>query len=206
MAISNFENAISIHQETSLSIERKKKNIVGQTIEQVQYVISDYKERPYQYDGFHLIDTAICIRLSNEQWINWVWLEDDPTVEYCYHLYYEDARDAINNREQEGIDFLVRSGLYTPDSHSKGIDVSTSDDWKEFIGQKIEDINFLTQKIDGIPFLSDVILSFKHKTVRIIAMDEPEPDALPEITSIDFDPVWTMVVFNDAILKTHNRL
>lgn len=205
MAISNFENAVSIHQETSVSIERKKKNIVGQTIEQVQYVAANYLDRPYEYNGFHLNDTAICIRLSNEQWINWVWLEDDPTVEYCYHLYYEDARDAINTREEEGITFLKRSGLYTPESHSKGIDVSRSNHWKEFIGQKIEDIDFLTTKIDGIPFLSDLILSFKEKTVHILACEEPEPEILPEIENLNFDPIWTMVVFDDAILKKHNR-
>ncbi|MGH1385452.1 hypothetical protein [Kordia sp.] len=205
MAITHLENAISIHQETSLSIERKKKDVIGQTIEKVHYVIANYPNRPHESNGFHLVDEAVLIQLSNEQWISWVWLDDDPTVFYCYHLYFDDAKKAIKNREEAVLTFLKRSGRYTPDSHSKWVDASTSDGWKEFIGQQIEDIHFLMQKIDDIPFLSDVILSFKDKTVRILAIEEPDPEALPEIENLNFDPIYTMIAFDDAILKKHNR-
>ncbi|MEM6686152.1 MAG: hypothetical protein AAF617_10240 [Bacteroidota bacterium] len=206
MAITNLETAVSIHQETAITIERKKQNLIGQTIEKVFYVVADYKDRPFQYEGFHLNDEAICIQLSNQQWISWVWLEDDPTVAYCYHLYYENARSAIEKREQEGIAFLKRSGLYTPDSHSKWLEVTETDAWKKFIGQPIEDVQFRTTKIDEISFVSDLIIHVKNAKVRIIAFEEPEPDVLPEIENLNFDPVWTMVVFDDTILKQHNRL
>lgn len=205
MAILNFENTISVHSETSLSLERKKKNIIGQTIEKVHYVIANYQNRPYQYDGFHLGDEAIFIQLSNHQFISWVWLENyAPNVAYCYHLYYDDLRNAVETREQEGIAFLKRIGQYTGD-FSDWVDVTASKDWKGIIGKKVEDVRFQTKKIDGIPFLSDVTLNFEDTTVNIIAIEEPDPSILPKNENLNFDPVWTMVVFDDTILKTHNR-
>ncbi|PTX63997.1 hypothetical protein C8N46_101607 [Kordia periserrulae] len=205
MAITDFETAISIHQETTLTVERKKKEIVGQTIEKVFYVLANYSDNSYTYEGFHLCDEAVLIQLSKNQWISWVWLEDDPTSGYSYHLYYDDARIAIEERENNGITFLKQIDQYTSSSRSIWSDETNSSAWKKFIGQKIEDIQFVTKKIDDISFVSDVILNFKNESVRIIAIEEPDPELLPEIENLNFDPIWTMIVFNDEILKKHNR-
>lgn len=202
----NFENTKPIHLYTPEFIQKKTEELLGQTIEKVFYVIANYKDRSIQYDGFHLLDEALFIQLSNNQFISWVWLEDyAPNVAYCYHLYYDDLRSAVEAREQQGIAFLKQIGQYAGD-YCDWVDVTESNDWKGIIGQKIENIKFQTKKIDGIDFLSDVILNFEDRTVNIIAIDEPDPFILPKIENLNFDPIWTMVVFDDTILKTHNRL
>lgn len=160
----------------------------GQQIDQVFYGIVNYQERPYHFDGFHLCDQAVLIKLANGEWLNWVWVEEG---------FYQPSEINITTLD-------VRDKLV--DDYSEVTNVSESNEWKELIGKKIDSIEFKTVAINGNKHISDLKLTIENKHVSICAIDEPDPFKLPKLEGMPYSANWTIVVFDDKIIKEHNRI
>lgn len=163
-------------------------SVKGQKIEAVYYCIANYQERAYGYDGFHLCDRAILLKLANGSWLNWVW------IEYGFYQSEEINICTIDIREK------------LMDGHTEVKNVSESDEWRQLIGKEIQSVQFKTAQIDGNAHISDLKLTFENAQVTICAIDEPDHDLLPELVGLPYSPNWTIAVFDDSILKKHRRM
>ena len=159
----------------------------GQIIEQVFYAIVNYQERPYYFDGFHLCDQAVLIKLSNGKWLNWVWVEQGFSENPEINITMLDIRNKL------------------VDEYTTVKDVSDSSEWKALIGKEIHSIKFKIIDIDETKKISDLKFTINNKDVSICAIDEPDPYKLPKIEGLPFSMNWTIIVFNEEILKEHNR-
>jgi len=160
----------------------------GQKIDQVYYGIVNYQERPYHFDGFHLCDQAVLIKLSNGKWLNWVWVEEG---------YYQTSEINISTLD-------IRNKLL--DEYTEVKNVSESNEWKNLVGKRIDSIKFKTVEINGNKHISDLKLTIDNKHVSICAIDEPDPFKLPKLGGMPYSANWTIVVFDDKILEEHNRI
>jgi hypothetical protein len=202
----DFYNRKSIHLESYNETKEKLKLLNGLEIKKVQYVIANYQERPNQYDDYHLVDEAIFIELSNNQVISWIWTDDGPDEGYYYSLFLEDMSEPLKKRNQDGIKFLKEIGQYYPGIESKWVDVTETEEWKSYIGKKIESVNYkFTRTKDKRYHITDVILGIDNNKVYISSIEEPEPTILPKLENLNFAPDWTIVIFDEKILKKHER-
>ncbi len=114
--------------------------------------------------------------------------------------------EPLNKRNQNGIKFLKEIGKYYPGVESKWIDVSETKEWKNYIGKKIVSVNYkFTRTKDKRYHITDVILGVGNYKVYISSIEEPEPTILPKLENLNFAPDWTIIIFDEKILKRHKR-
>lgn len=179
-AYMNFEDLgildTNPEQLRSLGAEYK-----GAVIENVFYLLPNYPERDCQYDQFHLVDMAVLIEFNNGKRLNWVWLEETQR----FHLSTKNIL-----------------ALLEMNFDGSMVDVSNSPDWKKLIYGKVTRVDFL---LNGTT-LSDLIIEIQTGMAQICATEEPDPDMLPELVGLPMANEWSVVVFDQNLLKKHNRL
>ncbi len=182
-----YIEAINPGNETILS--EALSSARGQRIEKVYYGIVNYTNGVPEFDGFHLCDQAVLIKLSNGKWLNWVWVEEG---------FYQTGEINISTSD-------IQNKLNL-DNYTKLVDVSEFIEWKRFVGRKIDSIQFKTIDINGNNHISDIRLTVGNNHVSICAIEEPDPDKLPKLDGLPYSPSWTIIVFDDKILEKYSRI
>lgn len=183
---SNHINAIDFADANIVA--QTLNTVKGQKIEEVFYCIVNDQDKPFKFPGFHLCDLAVLIKLSNDQWLNWIWVEGGR------YLPGEINITTMN----------ISSKL--SDEFTEIIDVSNSEEWSKFIGKEIEIIEFKTIINGGNKHISDLKLTIEDDSVTICAIDEPNMNKLPKLDGLPYSANWTIIVFDDEILKAHHRI
>ena len=202
-----FKNKQSIHLQESTAEDDLNK-LEGLSIEKVTYVIHNYRERSNRYEGFHLVDAAIFLKLSNGKVLSWLWNEDGSEVDYGYYYSFclGDLSEALKKSHVEGIAYLKEIGKYFQGVEAEWIDVSDTKEWKRFLGKPIVSVDYRSViHKDKREHLADVIFKFKDDKISISCIDEPDPEVLPNVPSLEFAPIWTIVIFDEKILETNRE-
>lgn len=157
---------------------------IGSVIERVWYALPNYPDGNNFFDKFHLADMAVLFEFSNGKRLNWLWLEETM----AYHISTKDIWTILDKNFSDSIE-----------------DVSGSSDWKRFIGSKVLNITFFFN--DDIPpeQLSDLKIQTETGTVHICATEEPILNESSELEGLPMANDWTVVVFDEDLLKLHNR-
>ena len=164
----------------------------GVFIDQVYYGLANYDDVA-DYNGFHLVDLAILIQMSNGKWLNWIWQEVE---------WKEDE-----GQYTTGISIMegdIKQNLIN--DYTKIINVTKIKGWKSIRQKKIKSIKYSIKSIDNINYISDLKFEFDNTSVTICAIEEPNPHILPELVGLPYENNWTIVVFDEALLHKHNRL
>lgn len=160
----------------------------GSTISEVFYGLVNYQgESAYDFGDFHLVDKAILIKFSNGEWLNWVWEEQGlagPEIQ----IKKGDERQAL----QDGFTQLLRV-----DQHPFWAKL------KQHPVLKIQPIFPFAQIKDSA--VSDLIFVFPDQDMTFSAIAEPEPELLPDLSELTFEPDWTFITLEDVYMKTHHR-
>ena len=183
----NSNNIEAINPVDQLLFSETINSAKGEIIEQVFYAIVNYQERPYYFDGFHLCDQAVLIKLSNGKWLNWVWVEQGFSRNPEINITMLDIRNKL------------------VDEFTTVKDVSESSGWKALIGKEIHSIKFKIIDMVESKQISDLKFTINNKDVSICAIAEPDPYKLPKIEGLPFSTDGTIIIFNEEILKEHNR-
>ncbi len=178
---------IEISQETIGSIDvRKDENrrallnhILTEKIERVYYLTANYKKGQNYFDDYHLIDVGLVIELSNDKWLNWIWIEEGYSGECEYNI-------SMSNILGE-----FRKMFY------KKEDVSSSIEWSDLIGKVITDVKFQFVEQEEKTYLSELEFKITDRKIRIGSIREPEKDQKLDIEHLEFSTEWSIIVFSD---------
>mgnify|MGYP000542205594 FL=1 len=157
---------------------------IGSVIERVWYALPNYPDGNNLFDKFHLADMAVLIEFSNGKRLNWLWLEETM----AYHISTKDIWTILDKNFTDCLE-----------------EVSGSPGWQQLIGNKVINISFLFN--DNIPpeRLSDLRIETETGMAQICATEEPVLNELSELDELPVSNDWTVVVFDDDLLKLHNR-
>jgi len=178
----------SINIQDKKSFEKKIHTFKGNQIEYIFYAIVNYQEKSYDFGRFHLCDQAVLIKFSNGKWLNWVWVEKGFNGCPEINLSFKDLRPELN------------------DEFTKIINVTETKEWVNIKGLVLTNIIYKSfQNAKKELFLSDLIFKFTDKSVTICAIDEPDQNILPNIKNLSFLPNWTIIIFDESMLKEFKR-
>lgn len=159
-----------------------KASLKGKVVNDILYVKTNYPDRPLAFDGFHLSDTAILIKFSDNTWLNWVWTDDGFYGRVEFNISLIDVTEILG------------------DEFTKVIGAVDFKEWKGIADKTVKKVDVGFSEINGETFLSSLQLTFNTQTVSILAIEEPDPYALPELRDLRLGNDWTIVVFDESIL------